>query len=247
LVVAKLPGPAIDRDVVAKIPTRRVRWKASYRLIPSRYPPINVFERIANADDWEHLYALEALTNPSLRQEAGEISLVPASRRVVGPGASVVMAPFTHASTARPTRFSNGTYGLYYAGHKFETALREVAFHMGRFYARTSDPPHEEVFRTYKGAIDSILHDLRYGDWAIFLDPDPANYGRPQELGRQLRNAGSNGIVYPSTRHPKGECIGAFWPDVVEIPVQTKHIMLRWGGAKISDWFDYETDRWSNL
>jgi hypothetical protein len=245
--VAKLPDFFIDRELIAKIPTRRVGWKSTYRLVPSRYPPINVFERIADPDDWDLLYGLEALTNPRLRQEAGEISLVPKSRRVVGPGASVVMAPFTHSSTDRPTRFSRGAYGLHYAGHKFETSLREVAFHMGRFYARTADPPHDETFRTYRGAIDSMLHDLRKGDWAVFLDPNPASYGRPQELGRHLRESGSNGIVYPSVRHTNGECIGAFWPDVVEIPVQTKHVMLRWNGERIGAWFDYESDRWKNL
>ena len=118
---------------------------------------------------------------------------------------------------------------------------------MGRFYASTSDPPHDETFRTYEGAIDSVLHDLRKGDWAIFLDPNPTNYVYAQTLGGRLRDSGSNGVVYPSVRHRKGECIGAFWPDVVDIPVQTKHIMLRWNGEKITAWFDYETDEWSDL
>ena len=245
--MARLADLFIDRDIVEKVPVRRVRWKATYRLLPSRYPPINVFERVADPDDWQLLYDLEALTNPRLRQEAGEISLIPASRRVSGPGATAVMAPFTHASTNRPTRFSAGTYGVYYAGHKFETALREVAFHMGRFYQATSDKPHDETFRTYKGAVDTTLHDLRKGEWSIFLDPDPASYRRPQELGRHLRDSGSNGVVYPSVRHARGECVGAFWPDVVQIPIQTKHIMLKWDGEKMSAWFDYETEEWSNL
>jgi hypothetical protein len=245
--VAKPPDLLIDRGVVESVPVRRVRWKASYRIIPSRYPPISVFERIADPDDRELLMALEGLTNPRLRQQAGEISLVPPSRRVSGPGASVVMAPFTHASKDRPTRFSSGAYGVYYAGHKFETALREVAFHMGAFYARTRDPPHEETFRTYEGPIDTLLHDLRTGDWKAFLDPDPATYPHPQALGRQLRESGSNGVVYPSVRHPKGECIGAFWPDIVKVPMQTKHVMLKWDGERITSWFDYETDKWKNF
>ena len=184
--MARQPDPLIEN-----IPTRRVRWKAAYRLVPSRYPPIDIFERVADRTDWEHLYALEALTNPRLRQEAGEISLVPPERRVTGPGASIVMAPFTHASPHRPSRFSAGSYGLYYAAAKFETALAEVSFHMGRFYAATGDEPHDEAYRTYVGAIDAVLHDIRRGDYARFLDPDPANYGPAQELGRQLRERGA--------------------------------------------------------
>ncbi|MFN3745461.1 MAG: RES family NAD+ phosphorylase [Hyphomicrobiaceae bacterium] len=245
--MARQPDHVIDRGLVESIPARRVRWKAAFRLVPSRFPPIDIFERIAAPQDWQALYELEALTNPRLRQEVGEISLVPPARRVTGPGATVVMAPFTHASPARPSRFSAGAYGLYYAGMKFETALREVAFHMGRFYGATNDGPHDEAYRTYQGPIDSILHDLRKGDFARFLDPDPANYGPAQALGRQLRDAGSNGIVYPSVRHAGGQCVGAFWPDVVGIPRQTKHIMLKWDGARVSAWFDYETEKWGRL
>lgn len=238
---------AIDRAIIEKVPTSRVRWKSSYRLVPSRYPPISIFERIADPKDWEALFELDGLTNPRLRQEVGQISLVPASRRVSGPGASIVMAPFTHASPARPTRFSSGTYGVYYAARRFQTALLEVAFHMGRFYRSTADQPHEETFRTYEGGVNSTMHDIRRGEWSLFLDADPAKYGAPQELGRQLRETGSNGIVYPSVRHLKGECIAAFWPDVVSIPAQTKHVMLKWNGERISAWFDYSTETWADL
>lgn len=240
--MARQPNPPTEN-----IPTRRVRWKSAFRLVPSRFPPIDIFERIADRADWEHLYALEALTNQRLRQEAGEISLVPPERRVTGPGATIVMAPFTHASPLRPSRFSAGSYGLYYAASKFETALAEVAFHMGRFYAATNDGPHDAAYRTYVGAIDAVLHDLRRGDFARFLDPDPARYGPAQELGRQLRDTGSNGIVYPSVRDPKGQCVGAFWPDVVGIPVQGRHVMLKWDGERVSAWFDYEAEKWGRV
>lgn len=240
--MARQPDPIID-----KVPTRRVRWKSAYRLVPSRFPPIDVFERVADPADFQRLYDLDALTNPRLRQEAGDISLVPPERRVTGPGASIVMAPFTHASPHRPSRFSAGSYGLYYAASKFETALAEVAFHMGRFYAATNDGPHDAAYRTYVGAIDAVLHDLRRGDYARFLDPDPAKYGAAQELARQLRDAGSNGIVYPSVRDPKGQCVGAFWPDVVGVPVQGKHVMLKWDGTRISAWFDYEAEKWGRV
>lgn len=245
--VTKPAGAAVDGKVVQKVPVTRVRWKSSYRLVPSRYPPISIFERIADPADWEGLFEIESLTNPRLREAAGQISLVPVSRRVSGPGASIVMAPFTHASPARPTRFSSGTHGVYYAARRFQTALLEVAFHMGRFYRSTADLPHDETFRTYEGGVDGAMHDLRKGDWPQFLHPDPARYGAPQDLARQLREADSNGIVYPSVRHRGGECLAAFWPNVVSIPAQTKHVMLKWNGERISAWFDYSTEKWADL
>ncbi len=79
-----------------EIAVSHVEWQPCYRIIPSRFPPIDLFERIAPPEDWEALIALESLTNDRIRQEVGDISLVPVDERVSGPGASVVMAAFTH-------------------------------------------------------------------------------------------------------------------------------------------------------
>src|SRR3546814_6941358 len=70
----------------------------------------------------------------------GNIDLVPPDRRVGGPGASYLMAPFTHVSTDRPSRFTKGDYGVLYAGNLFETALAETVHHHARFMARTAEP-----------------------------------------------------------------------------------------------------------
>ena len=157
------------------------------------------------------------------------------------------MAPFTLISKLKPTRFSDGSYGVYYAAQKFETALREVAYGWGRFYAATNDEPHDEAFRVLEGKIDKIMHDIEGKGWDALLDPDPDNYARPQAFAYALREAGSNGIVYPSVRHSKGRCIAAFWPDVVTIPIEGKQIALKWDGRAIGAWFDSETEKWFTL
>lgn len=189
---------------------------------------------------------LESLTNTRLRDEVGNIQLVPPDKRVSGPGASAVMAAFTHCSPARQTRFSDGRFGVYYAGHKFETALLEVSFHMARFHAATNDPPLREQYRAYKGAINKIMHDVRGPGFEHLLDPVPV-YDAPQAFAAMLRQTGSNGIVYPSVRHRKGECIAAFWPNVVSIPVQERHIELRWNGTAITEWFDGSAGVWQSM
>jgi hypothetical protein len=240
-------GRAVLPTPIEAARSRRVRWQATYRLVPSRYPPIDLFERVADPRDWDALIELESLTNPRVREEVGTISLVPKERRVAGPGASVVMAAFTHFSRHRPTRFSDGSYGVYYAGRAFETSLREVAFHMGRFHGSTNDPPLVADYRVYKGGINRILHDITRGDWRHLLDPAVSSYGTSQAFAAKLRNDGSNGIVYPSVRDPDGQCIAAFWPDVVTIPLQTRHVTLKWDGTRISQWFDETLNAWLPL
>src|SRR6516162_8514382 len=83
----------------------QVEWQQTWRIIASRYPPINLFERVSpNPAVWEALIELEQLTNPRLRDEVGQINLVPPERRVTGTNASWVMAPFTHINVLG-TRF----------------------------------------------------------------------------------------------------------------------------------------------
>ncbi len=139
----------------------KIIWPRAHRIIHSRYPPIYLFEDIADPVDWELIASAQAKTNPRFRQEVGDISLVPPGRRVSGPGSTVVMAPFTHFSRDRPTRFSNGNYGIYYAGDRFEVALKETVHHHERFMRATEEPESYEDFREYVGAVDHRFHDLR--------------------------------------------------------------------------------------
>jgi len=221
-------------------PVSRVVWPEAYRIISSRFPPIDLFERVAPPTDWEALAELEMLTNARLRESYGEISIVPVERRVGGPGASYVVAPFAHP---RPSRFSDGTFGIYYAGREFETALRETLHHAESFFNDTPALyPRGEDYRVLQGRVDAALHDLRPAAGRPYLASD--DYGPAREIARELRDAGSDGIVYPSVRTIGGECFGAFWPDVVGVPVQTRHLRYHYDGTRISRYFNYSVETW---
>lgn len=212
--------------------TAPVRWARTHRLILSQYPPISLFEDIADPADWDLLAAAEAQTNPRIHEEIGNLALVPVERRIGGKGASCVMAPFTHVTPDRASRFADGTFGAYYAAESIETAIHEHAFHMARHFARTRDEPGWiSQVRELVGAIDHALTDIRKGDNTALLDPD--SYAASQSFAVSERKAGRDGIVYPSVRHPGGECFAAFWPDVIAIPKQADHYAYHWNGAAI--------------
>lgn len=224
-----------------------VRWRPTYRLIRSIYPPINLFEDIADPRDWDLIVAAEAKTNPRVRDELGSIHLVPVHRRVSGAGASWVMAPFCHISTARPSRFSDGSYGVYYAGNSFEVALHETIYHFEKFMRATNEAATNADYRELIGSVDTDLHDLR-GDPSFNTVLDPADYGPSQLLARRLRDAeNSNGIVYPSVRNPHGEAIAVFWPDSVTIPIQGRHICYAWDGRHVLSYIVYGENNWRFL
>lgn len=223
--------------MVSALPTPplvSVPWQ-THRIIRSLYPPIDLFEDIADPADWELLAAAETKTNPRIMETIGTLALVPVSRRVGGDGASVVMAPFTHISTDRPGRFSDGSYGVYYAGDSRETAIVETAYHHGRFMAATAEPPGwTSDFRELIGRVTSDLHDITDASvYGACLVADPARYEEAQDFAARLRLSGSDGLVYPSVRHAGGQCIAAFWPDVVSIPTQASHLTYHWDGTLV--------------
>lgn len=225
-------------------PLASVSWQ-THRIIRSLYPPIDLFEDIADPADWELLAAAEAKTNPRIMETIGNLALVPVDRRVSGDSASMVMAPFTHVSKDRPGRFSDGSYGVYYAGESLEVAIFETAFHHGRFMEATAQPPGwTSDFRELVGRIEKDLHDITDAPaYAVCLDPDPTKYGPAQNFAAELRLDGSDGLLYPSVRHSGGKCIAAFWPDVVSIPTQASHLAYHWDGTKVDQVKDAGTGK----
>ena len=217
----------------SRLPRAKVKWHRAARIIRSLYPPIDLFEDIADPADWSLLIAAEMKTNPRLMETIGNIALVPANRRVAGPGASYLMAPFTHASPDRPSRFADGRFGVLYVGKTFETAVFETMHHHAVFMAATAQPPGwTSQFREIVLDVDASLHDVRTLDATTpILAPD--NYTAAQALGSDLRALGSDGIVYPSVRHQSGECAGLFYPDRVSLPTQGRHLDYHWNGAKV--------------
>lgn len=225
--------------------TRRVDWPLAWRIVASRYPPINLFERLtADTAVWDALIALEQLTNPRIRDEVGNIALVSAEQRVSGPGASYVMASFTHLNP-RGSRFSDGSYGVYYAASEIETAVAETVFHFEVFARDSGDPPRMEDMRVLVGAVDAEFEDV-----GAVSEPrrsqvlDPGSYAEAQAYARELRDGGANGVVYPSVRRAGGECVGSFRPRAVGLPRQERHLKYRWNGVRVDRYFDYLRDAW---
>ena len=137
-----------------------IDWETSCRLVPTRYPPVGLFDAVAHPGDLEAVFAIEALGNPRLREAAGALSLVPREHRISGPGTSPIMAAFTHLNP-EGSRFSDGTYGVYYAADVLETAVAEVSHHRARFLARTQEPPIDIDLRCYRVPVRARLVDLR--------------------------------------------------------------------------------------
>ncbi len=177
-----------------------------YRVILSRYPQIHLFERVSNPQDWEVLYAVESLTNPRLRDEVGDIRLVPPEDRVYGDGASWIMAAFTHPPVdGRGGRF-NRDFGIYYCAADEAVAIAESSYHRARFLRESRIDKTTQEMRVIRAQLgQTTLHDARPLVGHAIYHPD--DYGEAQQLGYALRDAKSFGVHYQSVR-AQGECYG---------------------------------------
>jgi hypothetical protein len=226
--------------VITVLPTlseRRVRWQQACRIVPTRYPAINLFDRVADADDFDALYALESMTNERLRDELGQIERVPHNERVFGNGSSPIMAAFTHVNS-EGSRFSDGRFGVFYAARDRETAVAETRYHHARFLAATKQPALHLPMRLYIVAIDAVLHDLRPADAVPENVYDPTDYSSARQLGHQLHSQGSAGVVYRSVRRSKGQCVGLFRPRGARHCLHASYLLYAWDGESFRDVYE---------
>lgn len=207
------------------------------RIVPSRFPPVGLFDRVTAAEDVEAVIAVESLTNDRLRDANGEVRRVPDAERVAGPGASYVMAPFTHVSPVGG-RFSDGRSGAYYAARRVETAIRETVYHRERFLAATAEPPIDLEMRVIEADVDGRVHDIRELRADLPELYDPSDYGESQAWARRLRDGGASGVAYASVRHDGGECVAVFRPRLLRRARQGGHFLYRWDGERITEVFE---------
>ena len=218
-------------------PVAQVEWQPSWRIIPSRFPPIQLFERVADPSDLEAVIAVESLTNPRLRDEVGDIHLVPLEERISGPGASLIMASFTHLNP-EGSRFGDGTFGVFYAASDLDTAIAETRYHRERFMRATRQGRMELDMRVYLIDLSGPLHDLRgrQTDHPMVYHPD--DYAADQQLAAKLRKTGASGIAYDSVRRQGGECAAVFRPRLLSNCRQERHLCYVWDGSGIASLYE---------
>lgn len=202
-----------------------------YRIVPSRFPPVGLFDTARDADELLMLAELEGLTNDRLRQTIGQLSLVPAADAIYGPGCTPIMAAFCHPAASR---FTDGSYGVYYAALSAETAIAETKHHREIFLAQAAIPEEVLEMRCYITTVAQPMSRLPDDGAVIAALLDPDSYGASQAFGANARTLGCAGLLYASVRHPPdGQCIAVFRPRALRPVTQATHYRYFWNGQRI--------------
>ena len=213
-------------------PLSKIEWHPGWRIIPSRFPPIHLFESVAHPSLFEDAIEIESLTNPRLIHEIGDLNLVHPDDRVSGPGTSTIMAAFTHINP-NGSRFSDGCFGVFYVAKSIKTAIAETKYHQEIFLNKFNQKPSKFDMRVYCVDISGNFHDIRNLQRKLpklYLKND---YSYSSIYAKNLRKKGSNGITYSSVRDFNGECIAIFRPPLIANVRQERHLSYDWNGNTI--------------
>jgi RES domain-containing protein len=211
--------------VVREAFPRTVRLVSTARLRPP------VLERLVSADDAAALAEIEGATSHRLLAESRGAEGIGRDEFLHGvPYASFVNAAFAYWKPREMNRF-NATRGAWYAALDVETCLREVAYHMAEFLARSGElmgvVEYSEMFASMAGEFVDLRQTPAHG----CLDPDPAvGYPIGNAVADAARAQGLNGIIYPSVRHAGGTCIVALRPHAVQSVAPGGVYRLEWSG-----------------
>lgn len=228
-------------ETAAELATVWPPFRRAFRIVPSRYPPVGIFDRLADPGELETLFEIEARTNDRLADELGLIDLIDPADRLVGHGTTPIMAAFTHPPPGG-SRFTDGSFGVYYCSDTATVAIHESAFHRARFLRASHEAPCTVEMRLFVGNLRERLHDGLNGNLPhAVLDPD--SYTLSQLWGSALRDAGAYGLLYPSVRRAGGRCAALFRPPAIGPVSQSAPYHFRFDGDKISHVFRVSHDR----
>jgi hypothetical protein len=209
----------------------RLRARPTFRVIAHRPYDRPIAARLRSVTDAASLDTIESLTNPRIRQEWSP-------RKKIRPEDigdtldETVMASFVYSGASR---FTDGSFGVYYAGFERETAIAESRFHTERFLAMGHVPATNVFKRVLRAKVSGSYDDIRKvaADDPIYA-PDPDAYAAAQSyaLGVYARNR-EDGIVYRSVRREGGTCVVAFRPRLVTGCTTAEMLMYAYDGAHI--------------
>src|SRR5262252_3974401 len=204
-------------------PTSPIDQRDTHRLIPAQYADggVSVLARLTDDPEiLEGIFELDNATNDRLLAESRLAPGIDERELVFGiPSYRIINAAFCHPAPTG-SRFNSPDRGAWYACFEVKTSQAEVAYHRRLWLEETKwEEEDKSDYLDYLADFRAQFHDLRNSDLRDSRDYadclSSTSYAASQNLGAQLLDAGSAGIVYPSVRYAGGTCIGCFRPVLV--------------------------------
>lgn len=191
-----------------------------FRNIVSLRASVDLFaDLVRHPRDAQILVEHELATKPA-REPSPVISRPFEDAEIYDPICAAIEWPFDHPCRSR---YSNGTFGVWYGARSLLTSVHETVYHFRRntlaseIAARSRVPIYQER-RVHLVRCSAMLIDLREQCRAEPRLLDPIDYTFCQSLGAELRTASQPGIHSCSARHREGEVAAVFRRDTLSDP-----------------------------
>jgi hypothetical protein len=204
---------------------------------------MNLFERIRDLD--QHLFRnvpaapvepFSDLIDDTDGAEFAEALVATVSGTAADRHLHAVGFPFAHLSQSR---FSDGTFAVWYGSLALETTLRETIWHWIRDQEDMLDLdrkhwPLRLARDIYRVGCRAALVDLvgKQAEYPLLISDD---YSFCQGIGRRLHGEGHPGLLAPSARHAGGENATIFNPKVLKSSIaQPERYLYIWQDPELS-------------
>lgn len=182
----------------------------------------DLFDDLADdADARAHLQAVETDRRPPDYAGAPVLHRPFQEGAYLARVAEAIDFPFRHPGASR---FSDGSFGVWYGANSVLTSAYETAYHwLESLVEGVLDRPEETHYverRVFRVSCKAPLLDLRPQLGAYRKLVDPVDRSFCQRLGSELRGAGYPGLVNRSVRapHPGATSVAVFEPGVLDDP-----------------------------
>ena len=141
--------------------------------------------------------------------------------------------PFKHWQASR---FSDGSFGVWYGCDTVKTSVYETAYHWFSVFLTDAGFEKEKVMgerNLYEVACDAALVDLRPLATPQSGLMHKTDYSTPQSVGARLHREGHPGLVTASVRHAAGQNYVVLNPDVLSNPRHHGQLTYRLEGHRI--------------
>lgn len=202
-----------------------------YQLIPSRFPPIEVYARLGDTDVQDIAKALEDRTNPRLREKARLAALTPHGGSVASQYQNWNHAPFAYKDP-RGTFFLGPELGALELAATPEAALAFALVRREEFLGNTGESATGLDMRVLSRNVTNSFDDLT----KINLDIPQAERWK---IGHDLYDNGSQGIVFCRPGYGTAEFLAVFDRSILPTAVQGKHYRFTWDGEQIKSIYDF--------
>jgi hypothetical protein len=198
-------------------------------LIPSRFPPVQLYEPIAPEEDWDALKRIETMTNPRLRRARG--LLLPEDEGKIDQ--NWLVAPFAYPDPER-SPYGDGSFGYSVVAESLHSALLIAVQRREAFLKSTAEGPTRLVMRVIKVPLKAQLADLAHIDVS-----DPALRVQINEQ----RAAKSYGVLVKGPRGKHDRLAIILRPTAFVSPaMQAEHYCFLWNGERIHQLFALPTE-----